>query len=386
LSFKYTYIDVQKIINDLGFTLISQKYENSKQKLVLKDEYGYFYLISLNTLSHYKNSKKFHKSNPYTIQNIKLWCKLNDKPFELITNTYTNAEEKMKWKCLKDNCGEFFYCCLKDISQGVGCGVCHGFQVTLSNCLATKRPDLAAEWHPTKNGKLMPYDVTCGSNIEVWWQCSKNPKHEWETPIYTRVNNIGCPYCAGKLPSEDYNLLLINPTLCKDWNYEKNKNRPNDYTPNSSKQVWWKCKECGNEWKASICSRNRTNGTGCPECNKSKGEKRIKDYLNLQYIYYNEQKEFNGLLGLGNKNLSYDFYLPRYNLLIEFQGVQHEKYILGFHKSKKDFQKQVEHDKRKREYAQTNNIKLLEIWYNDFENIEFILQKELNLKEVILIA
>jgi hypothetical protein len=70
---------------------------------------------------------------------------------------------------------------------------------------------------------------------------------------------------------------------------------------------------------------------------------------------------------------SYDFYLPIYNLLIEYQSIQHEHYIPGLHKSIKDFEIQQEHDRRKREYANKNNIKLLEIWYYDFDRINEIL-------------
>jgi hypothetical protein len=65
------------------------------------------------------------------------------------------------------------------------------------------------------------------------------------------------------------------------------------------------------------------------------------------------------------------------------KGKQHEKYCKGFHKSKKDFKTQQEHDKRKRKYAKDNKIDLLEIWYWDFDNIENILDN--NLKEVKLI-
>jgi very-short-patch-repair endonuclease len=82
--------------------------------------------------------------------------------------------------------------------------------------------------------------------------------------------------------------------------------------------------------------------------------------------------------------LSYDFFLPEYNLLIEYQGEQHEKYIKGFHKNKKAFINQQEHDKRKREYAKNHNIKLLEIWYYDFDNIEQILDKELQLNQQLV--
>ena len=92
--------------------------------------------------------------------------------------------------------------------------------------------------------------------------------------------------------------------------------------------------------------------------------------------------KYDSLIGLGGGNLSYDFYLPDYNLLIECQGIQHESYTKGFHKTKKDFERQLEHDRRKREYAKQHNIKLLEIWYYDMDNIEDILIKELELQYI----
>lgn len=223
---------------------------------------------------------------------------------------------------------------------------------------------------------MTPYDVTCGSQSEAWWKCSKSPKHEWKAVIGSRNLGIGCPYCSGRLPTEDYNLLVCNPELYEEWNHLKNKKKPEQYTPNSGKHVWWKCKECGYEWYASIYARNSLK-SGCPNCNLSNGEKKIRQYLDFRGVKYIIQKEFDGLVGLGNGNLSYDFYLPQYNLLIEYQGEQHEKPIdfkgLGKKYAKEQFKTQQEHDRRKKDYAQNNNIKLLEIWHYDFDNISSIL-------------
>lgn len=142
---------------------------------------------------------------------------------------------------------------------------------------------------------------------------------------------------------------------------------------------------------ACICPKHRNygvqikfldklkHGQGCKYCNISHGERQIEKYLLNNSMNFIPQKEFDGLVGLGKCNLSYDFYLPTYNLLIEFQGEQHKHYIKGFHKTYNDFIKQQEHDRRKREYANSHNIKLLEIWYFDFDNIEEILEKELYL-------
>ena len=64
--------------------------------------------------------------------------------------------------------------------------------------LAKLHPNLAKEWHPTKNGMLKPSDVTPGSGQKVWWKCLKNPKHEWPATVASRVNGSGCPECSGK--------------------------------------------------------------------------------------------------------------------------------------------------------------------------------------------
>lgn len=188
-----TYEEVKIYVESLGFELIDKEYKNTTQKLTLKDNEGYYYSSRYsNLLTGFKPSR-FHKQNPYTIQNIKLWCKYNNKPFELVSDTYIDAFKKMKWKCLKLECLDIFQANWSDIQTGNGCGVCKGLQVTLSNCLATKRPDLALEWHPFKNGNLTPFDVTCGYDKKVWWQCSKG--HEWKSTVNHRNSGTGCPRC-----------------------------------------------------------------------------------------------------------------------------------------------------------------------------------------------
>ena len=109
---------------------------------------------------------------------------------------------------------------------------------------------------------------------------------------------------------------------------------------------------------------------------KSKSEKKIQEILDKQGIVYESQKKYDDLFGVGNKLLSYDFYLPQYNLLTEIQGIQHEKPIEIFG-GEEQFKTQQEHDRRKREYAEKNGYKLLEIWYYDYDRIEEILNREL---------
>ena len=79
----------------------------------------------------------------------------------------------------------------------------------LSNCLATKFPKIASEWHPTKNGDLTPYDVTYGSEKYIWWQCKKCD-HEWKVKPNSRTSsNTGCPKCSESKGEKQLDAILI---------------------------------------------------------------------------------------------------------------------------------------------------------------------------------
>lgn len=134
-----------------------------------------------------------------------------------------------------------------------------------------------------------------------------------------------------------------------------------------------KCLDCG-----SVIDRVAGGwNNGCPYCYNSKGEEAVRLFLLNNNIDYTPQKEFDGLIGIGCKPLSYDFYIPSCNLLIEYQGEFHDGTDRVIDKSY--FPRQQEHDRRKKQYAIDNNIKLLEIWYWDYDNVESILKKELKL-------
>ena len=80
--------------------------------------------------------------------------------------------------------------------NGQGCPACAGKRVHVGvNDLASLEPDIASEWHPTRNGSLSPKDFTQYSGKEVWWECEE--RHEWPAPIASRTNmRSGCPSCA----------------------------------------------------------------------------------------------------------------------------------------------------------------------------------------------
>jgi len=275
---KYNYKEVYEFFKLYAFVLITQEYIDVKQKLTFKDYDGFKGNIKRNRLF-----KRFYKTNPYTVQNIKLWLKLNNKPFELVSIFYEDANKNLQWKCLKEECGETFEMTWGNLSFGQNCPYCAGVKVGLSNCLATLNPELAKEWHPTKNGDLTPYDITLGSNKEVWWQCLINIKHENHSTISKRIRSKGCSYCNKTKISEDYNLTIDNVDICEYWNYDKNIKPPEQYAPTSNEEVWWFCKDCGNDWKEMIYNVNKRENI-CLHCNKNKNEKLDGNFVIGEFI------------------------------------------------------------------------------------------------------
>ena len=142
-------------------------------------------------------------------------------------------------------------------------------------------------------------------------------------------------------------------------------------------RVAWKCKcDCGNE-KIVLSSLLISGETKSCGCMASSGEYNLIIYFLNNNVNYEYQKRFEDCRGIGNKPLSYDFYLPNHNMLIECQGEQHERPIEYFG-GEEQFAIQQEHDKRKREYAKDNGYRLLEISYKDYNNIDNILTKAIN--------
>ena len=105
--------------------------------------------------------------------------------------------------------------------------------------------------------------TTLQSGKTVWWKCKDG--HEWQARVADRSRGNGCPYCSGKKALIGINdLKTLNAKVASEWNFEKNgEKKLEEYCLHSGKRVWWKCKD-GHEWQATIDSRTRENGNGCP--------------------------------------------------------------------------------------------------------------------------
>lgn len=158
--------------------------------------------------------------------------------------------------------------------------------MTNSHSLAYEYPEIAKEWHPTKNGTLSPLDIGPMSHIKVWWLGSCG--HEWDAVVSSRSKGHGCPFCNNLKALAGFNdLATINPELAKEWDYEKNGDlRPENVLPGSHKEVWWLCRN-NHSWKRSV--KNRNSGNGCPYCTN---QRVLAGFNDLATIYPELAKEW----------------------------------------------------------------------------------------------
>lgn len=133
--------------------------------------------------------------------------------------------------------------------------------------LLARFPTIATEWHPEKNKKLTPEDVSAFSSIQVWWRC--NSGHEWKSSISNRTSGgNNCPYCAHQLISYENSLAAKRPDLVAEWDEKKNGAAADEVFAYSKNLCWWRCAN-GHEWQAIVSNRAGTGpkkNTGCPYC------------------------------------------------------------------------------------------------------------------------
>jgi hypothetical protein len=176
--------------------------------------------------------------------------------------------------------------------------------------------ELMAEWDWEQNNAigLDPNILTFGSNKKAHWICQNN--HSFEQRIYSRAKGGGCAICSGQKVLAGFNdLQTINPYLASDWHPTKNGDlTPSQISPNSTKDVWWKCQCCEYEWVRPVVLRHSQH-VGCPRCNQhtqtSFAEQAILFFIRQYYSAKNRHK-------IHGKEA--DIYIEDLNIAIEHNG------------------------------------------------------------------
>ena len=187
---------------------------------------------------------------------------------------------------------------------------------------------------------------------------------------YHHLKGIGCSKCSG-------NYRKTNDEFISEC--EKIHNNKYDYSLtnhiNNKTKVKIICKKHG------LFLQNPShhiNGHGCPICNSSKGETKVREILNKYKINFIEQKKFSNCKNKQkNRFLRFDFYLIDFNICIEYDGVQHFNPTSSWG-GIQQFLRTSENDRIKNKFCKKNNIKLKRISYKSFNQIEKIIEKIIN--------
>lgn len=215
------------------------------------------------------------------------------------------------------------------------------------------------------NGAFNDSQFKCLKCNHVWWNMSNSV-----------MQGASCPECLKlKLSNQKiYTIEHINDIL------NKNNKTFICIKRNNFDDPTFKCKICGYEWKHSVkCYLE--NGS-CPSCNLTKGEERVRDFLEKYNIDYEVEKTFKGCKYKGS--LRFDFYIPSQNACIEYDGEQHFDTVdFEGGSSEKQLKENLKENKKrdsiKDKYCKKNGIKLLRIPYYEFDNIENKLIEFLNI-------
>jgi len=204
-----------------------------------------------------------------------------DEPVRGTREVTRGSNEKVRWKCGKEECGYRWSAAVGHRTRGSGCPACAGKVPTATHnfevyCQETGREELLGEWADRSS---RPKDFMPGSDKKVPWEC-RECGWGWEATLNSRTNSChanGCPACAGKVATPTNNLAVWcgqngREDLLGEWAHPDK--APTDFTPASATKVPWQCGECGWGWEAFVYHRSRsTQPRGCPTCNPGGGGK-----------------------------------------------------------------------------------------------------------------
>lgn len=289
-----------------------------------------------------------------------------------IIGRYVRNDIKIKCRC--KICGKEYEALPDNIRKGKGCNACEHLKGSKKR---QKSPDDFEREVQSLNLDYIVLEKYKGCKEKLLCECLVCG-YKWKrTADGILQNKSGCPQCSNKRQSqilsdttEDFinKMKLINPKIVVVGEYV------NNATP-----IQCRCLDCGQTFMA--IPRNLTTRKTCPLCTVSKGEDKIRDFLIQNNITFEREKTFANLIGVGGGKLRFDFYLPSNKTLIEYNGIQHEKPIdfggKGIDFAETKYKTQYKNDSIKKDFANEQGLKLIEIWYYDFDKITSILSQEL---------
>lgn len=326
-----------------------------------------------NACSHCGHKKSLETKNTKEIYYKKFceMCKAKGYIPLSSQSDYINAHCKLKFLCPVHGEQEITYASLY---SGCGCNLCGYTKSSEANRKSISEVIKIVE-SKNNNKILNPEEYINASTPNLKIMCG-SCGNTFTTSLSSIENSDGaCLSCAQKKTG---NTRRLTPDEVEKKVNSVNGNtllNKNEYIDYGTRNLKIKCGKCGNIYQRSLANYVTSEDNRCPSCIQrvSKGEKIIMDVLDKYEVDYIFQMRFPDCKDI--KVLPYDFYLPEYNLCIEFDGQLH--YIPKY--GEETFIKGKLHDAMKDWYCRWNNINLLRIPYWEGSRIEEILVNQLNL-------
>jgi len=213
------------------------------------------------------------------------------------------SSKKCVWNC---KYGHEWVTMVSNRTAGHGCPVCNGLIPDENNNLQAMFPEIAKEWDYEKNTKppaaYRPY-----STYYAAWKC--NFGHYFTQQIQKRTaRGYNCPFCSGRKVCNDNCLKTLYPEIAKDWDYDKNKKRPEDFTAKSNSKQYWACEK---RHEAYISIYGRVKANGCSQCSLSSISAKCVKWLDKLGIKEREQiikcGKNNYIVDGKNNNVIYEY-------------------------------------------------------------------------------
>ena len=176
----------------------------------------------------------------------------------------------------------------------------------------------------------------------------------------SHLNGHGCSKCAYKVKNNNEFILSANKIHNNRYDYSLV-----DYKTNKTKVNII----CDKHGIFSQISGDHLRGNGCPLCKESKGELLIRYLIEKNNITYIPQKTFKDCKYI--RVLPFDFYLPKFNICIEYDG-QHHYFPLKIYGGETQFNLTKIRDKIKTDYCEENGIKLIRIKFDTDVNEDYL--------------
>lgn len=281
--------------------------------------------------------------------------------FQYNMDQYVNLLTPIDITC--NNCNSIYKHTPKwHLLSKTGCKRC-SFVKMSANIIDKARKEFitnAKKVHGNKYGYTNIIYKSATDNVEIYCNSCKNSYLQKPTH---HLRGQGCYQCKNiaisKALSHDKDIFIKKAELIHGNRY----NYDNVVYTNCKSKVNIKCLKCKQTFSQTAGSH--LSGKGCSYCKQSKGEILIGELLEKNNLIYVAQKKFDDCKYI--RTLIFDFYIERYNLVIENDGKQHYEPI-DFYGGKQGLEMTQTRDSIKNDYCKTKGISMLRIRYD--ENIE----------------